>query len=446
MSQERLHLVQTVGAILFVVLMSAQEVEALERWLVPNNSQCAANQTINPCHLTLQDAATQAAAGDSIRVLPGTYGVVNVTITAKNITIFGEETARTFFTGNGGIALTVSGVTALMDIRNITFINASVGIVVSGISSQVNIKNNVFEVGNTAIAIQVLDTSSPSIVNNTFYQNGTAISSVPVSLSIINNIFSGNSLAISANVLVDNILNNLFWFNTTIGPAIIFIPGDPNYKDNVLNFDINALFVNRTATDIAARDFHLTSKPTPSGNASSGGANSINGASPPDMGAYGGSSSDTIPFPVSGLSGTFLGGTSIDLTWTLNKCYMIKGYNVYYNVNKQGPPYDNTADAGIPSSFPYSLPVTLPTASPLTAPTNVTSSPGNGTLTINWATVDNATGYEVTYKKSTDPTFSTPILVSTPSVILAGSPTPRQTEFLPITTSLYVLIIRRRLI
>lgn len=428
---QRLRFVQTIGTILLVLSGAAQEVAALERWLVPNSSQCASNITTNPCHLTLQDAVTKASPGDSIKILAGAYPA-NVTITTKNITIYGEETARTFLDGNGSTALTVSAVTALMDIRNITFIDASVGIVVSNASSQVNIKNNVFEVGNTATAIQVLDTSSPSIVNNSFYQNGTAILSVPPvppSLSIINNIFSGNATAISTNASADNIQNNLFWPSTTIVPtAIIFNPGDLNYKGNVNNIDIDALFVDRTAADITGRDFHLISKPTVTGNTSAG-PNSINGVSPPDVGAYGGSSSDTIPFPVSGLSGTAPSGASIDLTWNLNNCYMVTGYNIYYSLNRSGPPYDNATsptNAGIPASFPYSLTVTLPSASILATPANLKSSPGSGTLTISWDMVDKATGYEVTYKKSTDTTFSAPLFVTTPAVILAGltNPTP----------------------
>ena len=429
MRQRRFHFVRTVGTILVVLLVAAQEVAALERWLVPNTSQCASDTSINPCHLSLQDALTQAAAGDSIKILPSsTPYLANVTIT-KNITIYGEETARTFLTGNGGRAITVSAVATLMDIRNITFINASVGIVISNVSSQVNIKNNVFEVGNTAIAIEVLDTSSPSIVNNTFYRNETAILSAQSSLSIINNIFSGNSHAISANVLIDNILNNLFFQNSDNGPTgIIFNTGDPNYKGNVNTIDINALFVDLTATDITGRDFHLTSKPTATGSTSSG-ANSINGVSPPDMGAYGGSSSDTIPFPVSSLSGTSTSATTIDLTWTPNNCYMVAGYNIYVNRDKSGPPYDNgTNPTSVlnPVTFPFTLTVTPPATTALTAPINLRASPSSGTLTISWDTVDKATGYEVTYKISTDAAYSTPIIVNTPAVTLSGltNPTP----------------------
>ena len=421
MSQRRFYILQTVVTILAVFSVFAQEVAALERWLVPDTSQCASNITTNPCHLTLQDAVTNATAGDSIKILPSnTPYPANVTITTKNITIYGVETARTFLTGNGGTAITVSAVTTLMDIRNITFIDASVGIVVSNLSSQVNIKNNVFE--GAVTAIQVTDTSSPSIVNNTFYQNGTAISSAQASLSIINNIFSGNDLAISANVLVANIQSNLFWLNTTDGPAIIFIPGAPDYKENVNDIDINALFVDRTATDITGRDFHLISRPAVTGNISAG-VNSINSGSPPDVGAYGGSSSDTIPFPVSGLSGT-VSGSSIDLTWSSNPCYMIQGYKVFYSANKSGDPYDTTQDAGNVTSYTIG-PFTAPTST-LTAPV-LSSSPGNGTLILAWTPSSGATGYNIYYKESSAAVYNPPIPVgNTNTYELSGltNPTP----------------------
>src|SRR5574341_316216 len=80
MKNNQLHLIRAAGATLFMVLASVADVMALERWLVPDTSQCAADTTVNPCHTTLSDAVTSASAGDSIRILPGTYPA-NVTLT-----------------------------------------------------------------------------------------------------------------------------------------------------------------------------------------------------------------------------------------------------------------------------------------------------------------------------------------------------------------------------
>jgi hypothetical protein len=393
---------------------------ALERWLVPDVSQCASDTTINPCYTTLQNAVAQAVANDSIRILPGTYPA-NVTLN-QNVTIFGEETARTFLTGNGGTTITVSNVTSLTDIRNITFINASPAILVSGNSSSINIKNNIFEVLNTATAIQVSGTSNPLIMNNTFYQNGTAIQSTPTTLTIINNIFSGNALAISSNVAITNILSNIFSQNSSIGPSgILFdVPGTIDYQ---FNDDIQGThFVNPTANNIPDRDFHLLSTTTSTnvqGN-SQGGINSINAVSPPDLGAYGGSSSDTIPFVVSNVSGTATSATSVSLTWDPNNCYMIKGYNVYYNVN-QGPPYTNAVDAGNVTTFPLDVTSLVGSTPTLTAPGSLAAAPvATGTLSVGWDAVSGATGYEVSYKKVTDSTFIILPITPSPSVTLSG--------------------------
>jgi hypothetical protein len=403
MWHKRLHHIQTAGAILFVLLSSASEVTALERWLVPDTSQCAANTTINPCHLTLQDAVTQASAGDSIRILPGTYPA-NVTLT-KNITIFGEETARTFLNGNGGTTITVSGVTVLMNIKNLTFINASPGILVSNASSQINIENNVFEVGSSTTAIQVSDTSNPLIMNNTFYQNGTALLSAPNTLSIINNIFSGNTLAISANVTIDNILNNLFFANTSIGPTgIVFNSSDVNYKGNIQNSD--PLFVDPAESDIAKRDFHLKST-TPcqdTGNASAGN-DSIDGTTA-DIGAYGGSNSDTVPFPVSGLTITGTTSSTISLSWSANNCYLIGGYKVYYGSSSGD--YTTTLDAG--NNITFDITGLSAAASPTGAPVIINDEVSNQTITLFWDTssVVGATGYEVRYDTAGIPTAASP--------------------------------------
>jgi len=392
---------------------------ALERWLVPDASQCAPDTVTNPCHLTLEDAVTQASAGDSLRILPGTY-LANVTIN-KNITLFGKETARTFLTGNGGTTITVSGVTSFMDIKNITFINASPAILVNTNSSAVTIKNNIFEVASTSTAIQVSDTSNPLILNNSFYKNGTAIQSAPTTLSIVNNIFFGNALAISANVAVANIQSNIFWQNSSVGPTGILFdaPGNVDYKWNV---DIqDPQFVNATS-DITTADFHLkgtTTSTNSQGNAMAG-ANSINSISPPDVGAYGGSSSDTIPFLVSGLTGTASSDTSVSLTWPSNNCYMVTGYNVYYNIN-HGPPYTNAVDAGNVTAFPLDVSGALTSTPALTAPSNLTAEPiGSGTLSVSWLTVNGATGYEVSYKKATDSTFIILPDVVIPPVTLSG--------------------------
>ena len=416
--KKRFPLIQIAGVVLFILSLSSTEVMAVERWLVSDTSQCAdVDQTVNPCYTNLADAVTAAnATGDTIKILASdTSYAADVTLT-KSITIYGQETARTVLTGT----ITVSGVTTPMNIRNILFIDGSPAILVQSnasiASSNVTIENNVFN--TPGVAVQVNDTSSPSIIDNTFYGNSASISSIPNTLNIVNNIFSNNTLAISTNVALDSILNNLFWQNTDDGPAIVFNSADVAWKGNVNT--LNPQFV-----DVLQGDFHLlstTTTSTSSGNTSSG-ANSINNASPPDIGAYGGGASDTIPFLVSSLTGTSTSDTTINLTWPLNNCYMIQGYNVYFNVNKAGPPYDNATtptDAGIPASFPYTLTVSSSGTTTLAAPTNLSSTPSSGALTISWAPVENATGYLVSYKLATASTYTQLPLRYETSITISG--------------------------
>ncbi len=417
------------AAAIFIMLIlfatfAPQELRATERVVVMNTSECPTGTTPPPCYTSISTAiaAAQAAnAGDSIKIMPGTYPA-NVTISRTNITLYGVETARTFLTGNGGTTITVDGVNTLMSISKLTFLNASPAIKVMNASSQVSITNNVFEVGGTNTAIQVLDTSTPSILNNTFYQNGTAISSNQNNLTVANNIFFNNALAISTNVALANIQNNLFNPTSTAGPpGIVFDSTDPNNKRNISG---DPLFVP------SAGDFHLQSL-TPCKNAGTTsygiGANSIDSGNPPDIGAYGASGSDTVPFPVSGLSGTNPSGNTINLSWSLNACYMIGGYNIYFSADKSGSPYDNgPVNAGIPNPFPYALDVTnyLPPQPALTPPTGLTSQPSSGTLTVSWQPVAGATGYEVSYKKTTDSTFTVLPLINTTTVTLSGLTNP----------------------
>jgi hypothetical protein len=428
MKPNRLHHLLILGTVLFIVLASPSKVISLERWLVPDSSQCAPDLALNPCHLTLADAVTQAAAGstsDTIRIFPGTYPA-NVSITKNISAISGVETARTFLNGNGGAAITLSAVTTAIAIKNITFFNASPAILVQNGSTQVTIRNNIFEVAGSDTAISITDqVSSAVILNNTFFANGTAILSEQKNLSIINNIFSNNNIAISTNVLATTIKSNLFWQTGTVGSLDIILdsPGNPAYQYNATTQDPQ--FVNNVDNDITTRDFHLktttTATPIMIGD-STGGSNSIDSNPIPDIGAYGGSSSDTIPFPVSGLSGT-VAGSSIALMWASNPCYMIQGYKVFYSANKSGDPYDTTQDAGNVTSFSLG-PLTAPTSSITTAPV-LSSSPGNGALILTWTPSSGATGYNIFYKETFATTYNPPIPVgNTTTYTLMGLTNP----------------------
>ncbi len=342
--------------------------------------------------LTIQAAisAPTFSSGDTVVVDPDTYfGPINLT---KNVTIKGTETAQTFLSGSGGgPVVTVTGISAT--IQNFTFVNASSGILISNNSSPVTIKNNVFHVGFGGTAITIQGSASISIINNTFDQNGTALTSNSIT-QIINNIFANNSTDIVDPFTISmNVANNAFPSGSTINtsPSVtnLFI-ADPGFVDP------------------GNLDFHLKagSPCIDTGNASTG-LDIIDGSAS-DIGAYGGPSADPIPFPVSGLIVTSTIGAPIDLTWSPNNCYLVTntimthgGYNLYFG-SASGNYNGELASGGTltsPINVGYSTSYTLTSltssTTPPSAPDNVQSNPRDSALVITWSAVPGATGYEV---------------------------------------------------
>jgi hypothetical protein len=330
----------------------------------------------------------------SVLVEPGTYpgGIV----LRSGISIAGRETARTIISGGGtGTAVTANSITGIVTFSNFTIVTAATGIQVTG-NSTLKITNNVFTVGTGGTAVQIQGAPNVSVTNNTFYQNGTAVTRDSDTILIINNIFSNNTTNISQN---GSLSQSGIDFNCFNPPPSLIEPVGTNSIPNTLVANPEPLFVDPSP---AIRDFHLQQgSPCIDAGSNINGPDSFNG-SISDMGAYGGPSSDTIPYPVGIQSASAASASSIALSWTSNNSYLVTNsvqpgvYNIYYSLNASGAPYQiklslvstitSTVISGLTSAS------TAPTAPVLFPP-----SPANAGLILTWSSISGATSYNVHY-------------------------------------------------
>jgi hypothetical protein len=355
--------------------------------LIANNSATAScSNTDSTCYTTIQAAIDQAyylnslATGTvySVRVEPGTY---TEALVLKGITIRGRETARTILSGGGSGTLVTASTSSIGSISNLTFADASTGIDASNNSASFEIKNNIFLRIATAVILQ--NSSNTTVANNVFYGNGTAIST-DADRVITSNIFMLNSpYAISTTAAtVSNITYNDFFSNASDGVS----------WDTVTNIDSDPVFVDTTSS---TTDFHLQTGSLCIGS----GAGSV------DMGAYGGSGADTIPFLVSGVTTTLDTTTNvITVTWNANNSYQVTGYHVYYG-STSGVYSGTGATEGASPISVSNASTTSTTLSGLTSsatstpasPTLTSLTPLNESLGVSWEAVDGATGYRLYY-------------------------------------------------
>lgn len=334
-----------------------------------------------PCYRTITAAMNAAISGDAVVLEPAVYSLSTSIGLPSGVSLQGRETARTILSGTGSSTIiTAANINALSVIRNLTFTNAAVGIAVTG-STQLDIANNIFRLpGGTGISTQ--SSAATAITNNTFYDITTAIATqTDTTLNIINNIFSAYTTPFPATIESAGILNNLF-----TGAAQSNVDTSPTGNRNIVLTE--PLFADLNAGD--AGDFHLRDgSPAIDAGASSAGNDAADGTTP-DIGAYGGSRSDTIPFPVSGLIITASDATSITVSWNTSTDYRLAGYNVYYGTVPGT--YGAAIDAGLATTWQVTglSAATGPTAAPA-----LTHTIGSQMINLWWTPVSGATGYEI---------------------------------------------------
>jgi parallel beta-helix repeat protein len=335
---------------------------------------------------------------DTIVVKPGTYRE-NLTL-ISNVSLQGREAARTFLESPGNDPVVSIDSLTNVTLRNFTIRDAQTGIQVlnsNNAGNTVRIVNNIFA-RQTGPGIEILDSSNPEIINNTFFKNDVAINRATANALIQNNILVGNNTAIMTdNDDNTNISFNLFNQNVDNGQI---------GTDELIGED--PLFV-----DTDNNDFHLKIN-SPGIDAGTGTDHFDDSVS--DLGAYGGEDADTWPFPVQNLQASKVDNVfSIDITWSPNESYWIttddenyvNGYKIYYDSDKSGAPYEGKDAGGGDSLFyspfeignvtSYTLANLSPSQTAPEPPVITTITPGDKKLLIEWAGTVNTSGYKLHY-------------------------------------------------
>ncbi len=400
-----------------VTLLTPAPVMAMIRVVAQSSAQCPSDTVATPCYTSVSDAITSASAGDSIEILPGIY--IGNFILNKSVSLYGNETAGTFLSGGGsGAVLTVDGVTTAMSIRRLTFISATTGILVRN-SSSVKMTNNVFQVSGAAV--QTTSSSTTEVTNNTFYRNANGILSDTISFTIMNNIFSldQGGTAISPTYMdLTSIQNNLF-YGGSIGPAVITDSSSLDWKGNIADKD--PLLVNPDISNISERDFHVKAgSPCINAGSTQPGLNTVGDTTKTDIGAYG-ATSDSVPFPVSGVTSA-TSASAISLRWKPNNSYLVSGYRVYYG-SASG---DRTGAGATEGASGFTVTAASATLSGLTTtvatPATAVLNPPEAlheSLVLSWSAVPSAKRYNV-YYGTTSPPGTLAGAVDTPSYTLTG--------------------------
>jgi phage tail protein X len=355
---------------------------------------------------TIQAAIDHAAAS----ILSNPSSIFRILVTAdpvsyagpitpiSNVPIIGDSTAGTTIAGSGAGTplISLSGVSSVT-IRNFTIKNANTGISVAN-SSTINLDNNVFQMVTGGTAVQVQNSPSTSIINNTFFGNGTAIST-DSNILITNDIFAGNTTAISTQTALSQLSYNDYFGNTTNGVT----PLDAHSIPNISVPNADPLFVAP-----ASGDFHLQPGSPCAGSGNPSYPNSFNSSSS-DMGAYGGLNSDILLATVTGLTSMLTTPSTITLNWNQTGNGAVKAYRVYYGTVSRTALnftiYNGTQATegaspltvlvGTTSATLSGLPVTGPAVPGV--PQNIATAPMNQALQISWTIVPGATGYRIYY-------------------------------------------------
>jgi hypothetical protein len=353
-----------------------------------NNEFTTIQGAINFAQAQIHNPANTSSFTISVQADPVPYTGPITPI--SDVPISGTNTAGTFITGSGSGAIFTLNSVSNVAIRNLTFRSgASLGISVSnGIG--IEITNNVFEMGTAATAVSVQNSKTTSIVNNTFYGNGTAISTNSFDTTISSDIFSNNGTAILAQGSLPGVSYNYYFHNTNNGVS------------DLGPFSIPRQGVAATDPGFVAplsHDYHLRSD-SPAKDAGNPKYRNSFDDKTSDMGAYGGPDADTTLLPVTGLTSSLASATTVLLKWDPTTDSTATFYRIYQGTSatKLDEVVSATPQYPVPVGINTGIvPVADPGAPAKPAAPAAAVTPSDHALQVTWTTVPGATGYQIYY-------------------------------------------------
>jgi hypothetical protein len=352
-------------------------------------------------YATIQAAINAAGPGETVTVRRGTY-TENLTL-RSDITVRGEEAARTILRPAGtGPTVVIAAVSDAVFAR-FTLLDARVGISVEN-ATDILVANTAID-GATTVAIDVDAIATVDIENNVLRRNVIAVRRGSIGAHLRNNIFAENTETVRNPLVTNPELNieyNCFFRNTDLiqGTADRSIGTNARIGDPLFASAVN-------------RDFHLR-EGSPCIDTGTG----IDGidATVADMGAYGGTLADAFPLPVPQPTAQNASANppppyGIQVAWEPNLAYLVTsstnpgGYRLHYSLNAAGPPYTGTDAGGGSQPSPidvgnvttFTLANLTPAASSAGPPTLLAAEPRNGAVALTWSAAAGAGAYRVLY-------------------------------------------------
>jgi hypothetical protein len=342
-------------------------------------------------------AEQNSDSSNIIEVATGDYPESTLTI-SKSVTIRGKDGAKVVIRAASDPLVAIGGVSSSVTLANLILFTAGTAVRIDTAGTVV-LRNLVITRASTAIVCPSTGTTSASIDHVTFFQVTNGINCQASSIPIRNNIFSVVSgTPIFPSTVLAATLPNYNLFHAATGPT--GERGDNAFPNTTDTAD------DPTFVDSVNLDFHLQDGSA----AIEKGVNVV--GDPVDLGAYGGSLTDPVPFPPKNPTVT-CGASSCEVKWDQNLDHLVTGYLVLTSApSAPDPDYERTDPlgnaaaqcTGSPPVCSFTRGSLVDTGTTPAQPSTPTAGFGDTKVQLTWPPVTGATTYDVYFGTSSPPT------------------------------------------